>query len=261
MLKHLAIFLAAIALVVAGVAASVSLAGNGPDGSGPPGQGECAHGNSQKPCKPDPQPEHGKDCEEHGKNGGVNEDHCTPTETTPDDVCKNIDGVQTEVPDGYYQDGKKCYPIPPTTPTNTTPTTPTQTTPTTPEQPRCPPGQGPYAGKDGQEGNDECCPDSDNNQQCDVTTTTVPTTAQVPPGSTLTTQSTTTSTATPATPATTPTTTTPPAPKVKSRTSSTVKHAKKAPPKLTGNPKVDKCKDLGNGTLNCKGVVVTQGNG
>ena len=49
----------------------------------PPGQGECEHGNSGQECKPDPQPEHGQDCEEHGPfEGGVNEDHCLLTTTT-----------------------------------------------------------------------------------------------------------------------------------------------------------------------------------
>lgn len=43
---------------------------------------DCDHGNSDKPCRPDPQPNHGKDCLHHGKNGGVNEDHCLPTTTT-----------------------------------------------------------------------------------------------------------------------------------------------------------------------------------
>lgn len=50
---------------------------------GPPGQGECEHGNSGQPCRPDPQPSHGADCDEHGPfEGGVNEDHCLP-EVTP----------------------------------------------------------------------------------------------------------------------------------------------------------------------------------
>jgi hypothetical protein len=82
----------------------------------PPGQEECGHGNSQKPCKDDPQPDHGKDCDQHGNNGGVNEDHCksetTPTETTPTET------TTTET-------------------TDTTPTTPT-TTPTTPNTPSNP---------------------------------------------------------------------------------------------------------------------------
>jgi len=53
----------------------------------PPGQGPCSHGNSGKECKPDPQPDHGAECDEHGPHeGGVNEDHClggsTGTTTT-----------------------------------------------------------------------------------------------------------------------------------------------------------------------------------
>src|ERR1700752_1112350 len=42
----------------------------------------CDHGHTGKDCKPDPQPDHGKDCDEHGNHGGVNEDHCAPTTTT-----------------------------------------------------------------------------------------------------------------------------------------------------------------------------------
>ncbi len=34
------------------------------------------HGNSNKPARQDPQPDKGKDCMEHGRWGGVNEDHC-----------------------------------------------------------------------------------------------------------------------------------------------------------------------------------------
>ena len=54
----------------------------------PPGQEPCSHGNSGKPCREDPQPLHGKDCEPHGNVGGMNEDHCLgdnvvePTATT-----------------------------------------------------------------------------------------------------------------------------------------------------------------------------------
>jgi hypothetical protein len=55
----------------------------------PPGQGDCSHGNTGKVCKPDPQPEQGKDCDTHGNDGigGVNEDHCLGTSpTTSTDV-------------------------------------------------------------------------------------------------------------------------------------------------------------------------------
>ena len=58
------------------------------------GQGPCHHGNSNKPCKEDPQPTHGKDCEHHGGNGKNshanptgngqgNQDHCLGGTSTP----------------------------------------------------------------------------------------------------------------------------------------------------------------------------------
>jgi len=72
-------------LMVGGVAAS-AVASSADKPPAPPGQGECEHGNSQKPCKDDPQPTHGQDCDEHGpKNGGQNEDHCK-TETTTEET-------------------------------------------------------------------------------------------------------------------------------------------------------------------------------
>jgi len=99
--KRLAIISALVALAALGVFASVALADKPPS---PPGQGPCEHGNSQKPCKDDPQPDKGKDCEEHGpKNGGVNEDHCKgeteppvtttepPVTTTPEPPHTNPD--------------------------------------------------------------------------------------------------------------------------------------------------------------------------
>jgi len=114
MKKQLATLALAIVMGVLGFAVSgVAVAGNGQPPS-PPGQDKCEHGNDLKPCKDDPQPTKGKDCQEHGNQGGVNEDHCkgedtTPTETTPTET------TPTE-----------------TTPTETTPTetTPTETTPT-----------------------------------------------------------------------------------------------------------------------------------
>lgn len=42
----------------------------------------CDHGHTSKPCRPDPQPDHGKDCVKHGNHGGINEDHCADTTTT-----------------------------------------------------------------------------------------------------------------------------------------------------------------------------------
>jgi hypothetical protein len=99
--------------------------GNGKPGS-PPGQGECEHGNSGKPCRDDPQPEHGKDCQAHGNQGGVNEDHCggvTTPEPPPPPTTVN-------------------QPPPPTTTVTTTTTattTATQTTTSAPSSPSPPP--------------------------------------------------------------------------------------------------------------------------
>jgi hypothetical protein len=78
--RHAGAFVLVAALGILGMA-SAGLAAD------PPGQGPCNHGNSGKECKPDPQPDHGADCDEHGPHeGGVNEDHClagtTGTTTT-----------------------------------------------------------------------------------------------------------------------------------------------------------------------------------
>src|SRR4029434_2744463 len=108
---------------------------------GPPGQGECEHGNSGQECKPDPQPTHGQDCDEHGPfEGGVNEDHCLPPTTTEPPTNT---GPPPPSPTRRTQAGHR--PPPPTDPPTTTepPTTtqqPPTTTSTTPSTPRCPPG-------------------------------------------------------------------------------------------------------------------------
>jgi cytoskeletal protein RodZ len=60
----------------------------------PPGQGPCSHGNTGKECKPDPSA-NGKDCDPHGQNGGVNEDHCLATPTTTDVVTTTDPAVTT----------------------------------------------------------------------------------------------------------------------------------------------------------------------
>ena len=105
---------AALVMALGGVAAVAADPGkgNGPPATVPGSPGDdCSHGNADKPCRPDPQPEHGKDCDDHGNARG-NEDHCGPTDTTPTDTTPTD-----------------------TTPTDTTPTTPVETTPveTTPE--------------------------------------------------------------------------------------------------------------------------------
>lgn len=111
-MKKIMIGTCLIVLASAGVFTAFALAGKPP---APPGKDPCSHGNTGKPCRPDPQPDRGKDCEKHGKQGGVNEDHCKgetqpPTTTT-------------------------------TTTTPTTPTTPQTTTTTSTNPPTTPPTQ------------------------------------------------------------------------------------------------------------------------
>lgn len=36
----------------------------------------CDHGATGKPCRQDPQADRGRDCQDHGRFGGRNEDHC-----------------------------------------------------------------------------------------------------------------------------------------------------------------------------------------
>lgn len=105
-LRKLVILIGVLVVLALGAVAGVAVAKDNPKPqpvqhpTTPPGQDPCSHGNSNKPCRPDPQPGHGKDCDKHGNNGGVNEDHCGATTTT----------------------------IPTTTTTTTTPTTTTVTT-------------------------------------------------------------------------------------------------------------------------------------
>ena len=123
----------ALLIVVAATMALMGLATAGlaaPPEGGPPGQGECGHGNSQKPCKEDPQPDKGKDCEEHGNHGGVNEDHCKGDPVDPPCTAN-------------------CNPIidPPVDPPKEeeTTSTPTETNPVTPEPPVSPESELPSA--------------------------------------------------------------------------------------------------------------------
>jgi hypothetical protein len=95
--------LSAFAVMAFAVTAS---AGNSP--STPPGWDPCSHGNTNKPCRPDPQPDNGKDCEHHGNHGGVNEDHCKG-ETPPPPECKGDEchpqpPPQGHCPEGYSED-------------------------------------------------------------------------------------------------------------------------------------------------------------
>jgi hypothetical protein len=52
-MKRIALAVMVCVMGVLGLAVAVALAD--PPPGGPPGQGECEHGNSQKPCKDDPQ--------------------------------------------------------------------------------------------------------------------------------------------------------------------------------------------------------------
>jgi hypothetical protein len=46
----------------------------------PPGNNSvCEHGRSGKPCRPDPEPAHGQDCDLHGAHNQGNDDHCLGT--------------------------------------------------------------------------------------------------------------------------------------------------------------------------------------
>jgi hypothetical protein len=83
----------------------------------PPGNdGECTHARSDQPCRPDPQPDHGRDCEPHSANFDGNEDHCgaeqvavvTPTSTaaptnqvtptTPTNEVAQVQATPTNTP-------------------------------------------------------------------------------------------------------------------------------------------------------------------
>lgn len=99
--RAIGITLIGLAIVVAFLALAFTAVAKATPPDGPPGQGECQHGNSQQECKPDPQPTHGQDCEEHGNQGGVNEDHCVDDDGTTDDG--STDDGSTD--DGTTDDG------------------------------------------------------------------------------------------------------------------------------------------------------------
>ena len=129
MRKHLLTCVLALLVGVLGFAVSgIAVAGNGKPPS-PPGQGDCEHGNAAKPCKDDPQPDKGKDCQAHGNKGGVDEDHCkeeetTPTDTTPSETTPTETTPTDTIPTDTTPSG--------TTPADTTPSTTTSSNSTTP---------------------------------------------------------------------------------------------------------------------------------
>ncbi len=94
-----------------------------PGASNPGSPGDnCSHGNANKPCKPDPQPDRGKDCLNHGNARG-NEDHCLGTTETTDTT--HTDTTHTDTTDTTHTD----------THTDTTHTDTTGHTDTTPTHP------------------------------------------------------------------------------------------------------------------------------
>ena len=125
-----AILVAVVACVIFAAGLGVALAAKPPE---PPGKNPCEHGNAQKPCRDDPQPNHGADCKPHGK-GGENEDHCKQTtETTTTTQTTTTETTTTGTT-------TTTTTSPPTTTTTTQPpTTTTQTTETTTTQPPPPP--------------------------------------------------------------------------------------------------------------------------
>lgn len=136
----------AVAFIVLMMAFVVAPKARANQPSSPPGQAECAHGNSQATCRPDPQPSHGAECDEHGPHeGGVNEDHCLPTpEVTPSASPTGTASPSDEpsptppVPDASAvpSDGPSTTPSPAPTTTPSTPPSPSLAPPTvTPSSP------------------------------------------------------------------------------------------------------------------------------
>jgi hypothetical protein len=134
--------LIAIAAMIAafGLGGAAAFAATADKPPSPPGQDECEHGNSQKPCKEDPQPDHGGDCDEHGNHGGVNEDHCAGETTTTETTTTTTETTTTETT--TTETTTESTPTETTTESTPTESTPTQTssnettpqTETTPEE-------------------------------------------------------------------------------------------------------------------------------
>lgn len=119
---------AASALLASGLIliASPAWAGHGEERDG------CDHGATSKPCRPDPQPTNGKDCEAHGNHGGINEDHCSPSPTTttvtPSPTTTGGTPSSTETAPAT---APSATPTATTTPTGTPSPSPTSSTPAT----------------------------------------------------------------------------------------------------------------------------------
>jgi hypothetical protein len=108
-MKPVVRYLALAVVLAAGVFTSVALAGKPPS---PPGQtsnpgspgDDCSHGNSDKPCKPDPQPGHGSECDDHGNASG-NEDHCAATTTAVPNVSSSTSTISSSTTSNITTNG------------------------------------------------------------------------------------------------------------------------------------------------------------
>lgn len=115
-MKKLVVAAAVVAIALLIFVGATSTNAGKPAG-GPPGQGECNHGNSLRSCRPDPQPSHGADCDEHGNHGGVNEDHCAPRVDPTPRPTPSTGGNPTPTPRPTPTTGGEPTPAPDPTPT------------------------------------------------------------------------------------------------------------------------------------------------
>jgi len=115
---------AALGFAVLGVAAAPAIATNPHHEE----QDGCDHGATSKPCKDDPQPEHGKDCEVHGNHGGINEDHCEVTSSTTTTEPPTTTTTSARTPDPTSSTTTTTLVESPSPTTTTLPSSPTTTT-------------------------------------------------------------------------------------------------------------------------------------
>lgn len=134
-MKRLLVFAAVLSLALTAFATSNISAND------PPGREPCSHDGSGKACRADPQPNRGKDCEDHGRKGGDNEDHCgTPTRTpkqTPSYTPRStVTPTSSSTPTSTPSATPTATPVPSAsgtpTPTATPVVTPTSTPVVTP---------------------------------------------------------------------------------------------------------------------------------
>jgi len=154
-MKRFVVIAAMLAAFGLGSAAAFAATADKPPA--PPGQPECDHGNSQQQCKDDPSP-NGKDCDQHGNQGGQNEDHCTTdTTTTEETTTEETTTEETTTEETTTEETTTTETTTESTPGDTTTSTPTESTPaetssseTTPETGTTPAETTPSSGEDEQ---------------------------------------------------------------------------------------------------------------